>query len=62
MSCAHCNDTGSLSKDLHGDLDCVFCETATERLTVEGWAAVKTPNVDSIDAWLLYRFGKRAVA
>lgn len=58
MSCIHCNDTGSLSKDPHGYLDCARCDAAQERAALEGWVRAEAPNCDLIDAWLIYKHGK----
>jgi len=60
MNCEKCDDTGSLSKDLHGHLDCGHCGVAYERATVERWARENTPYCDSVDAWLLHQYGKAA--
>lgn len=62
MSCTHCNDTGSLSKNLHGYLDCTHCDTAEERVAVNIWADRAAPYVDQVDAWLIYQHGKAAAA
>jgi hypothetical protein len=58
MKCAHCNDTGSLTKLLWGSLDCVYCNAAIERATLNEWGEKVTPNVDEIDLWLIYLHGK----
>lgn len=34
-ACCFCNDTGSLSKLFHGDLDCVKCEVAEARVLLD---------------------------
>jgi hypothetical protein len=60
MSCAHCANTGSLSKDLHGHLDCTRCNVASERALVEHWVRQNTPNCNPTDAWLIYGLGKVA--
>lgn len=62
MTCEHCNDTGSLSRDLHGDLDCPYCDIALERIAVKTWARRHTPDCDPVDAWLLHQHGKAAAA
>lgn len=62
MSCAHCNDTGSLSKSLHGYLDCAHCGVAEERVAVNIWADCAGLDVSLVDAWLLYQHGKAAGA
>lgn len=62
MNCVHCNDTGSLSKNLHGYLDCPFCGTAEERVAVNIWVDCSAPNADLVDAWLIYQHGKAAAA
>ena len=60
MTCAKCDDTGSLSKDLHGYLDCAYCSVSVERVQVNIWADRATPTVDQVDAWLIYLHGKTA--
>lgn len=60
MKCTKCDDTGSLSKDLHGYMDCAYCNVSTERVQVNIWADRMTPNVDQVDAWLIYQLGKTA--
>ena len=60
MNCAHCNDTGSLSKNLHGYMDCAYCGVAEERVQVNIWADRTAPTVDQVDAWLIYQHGKTA--
>jgi len=67
MSCPHCNDTGSRSKDLRGYLDCTHCRVATEREQLETWIreqrrAGEMDHVPSDDAWLIYQLGKAAAA
>jgi len=62
MNCAHCNDTGSQSKNLHGYMDCAHCCVAEERVQVNIWADRTAPTVDQVDAWLIYQHGKTAAA
>lgn len=60
-ACTHCNDTGSLSKDLHGSLDCPACLVATERAQLEQWAVrsgIRCNDIASL--YLIYRHGKQA--
>lgn len=59
MNCSQCNDTGSLSRDLHGCLDCPHCDIADERVAVEAWVKQYTC-ADTVDAWLIYLRGKAA--
>lgn len=59
MTCSQCNDTGSLSKNLWGDLDCPHCDIADERVAVEKWVRQHTC-ADTVDAWLIYQRGKAA--
>lgn len=60
-ACLRCNGTGSLSKDLYGDLDCAHCEVATERVKLNAWIAAP-PEMDAheVSAWLIYQAGKAA--
>ena len=65
--CEHCNDTGSLSKELWGDLDCVHCWAAVERTALNGWLRERQRadgmgRIDYIDAWTIYQHGKAAGA
>jgi hypothetical protein len=63
MSCAHCADTGSLSKDLHGLLDCGHCSVATERSALAARAREWVRENDPIEClWLAYQQGKAAGA
>ncbi|UOD28751.1 hypothetical protein INH39_25420 [Massilia violaceinigra] len=55
MTCAHCNGTGSLSKDAYGYLDCAYCDVAQERADFEA-DAPEQPTV--VDLWLAYQRGK----
>lgn len=59
--CQFCDDTGSLSKALEGDLDCARCDVASERVNFEAWTAhAKLLGGGVIDAWKLYQMGKAA--
>lgn len=63
MNCVYCSDTGSLSRDLEGELDCVHCDVAQERAALEAWAArerILYGTESSI--WLIYQHGKAAGA
>ncbi len=65
--CDHCNDTGSLSKDIGGYLDCTHCHTASEREHLDNWIREQRhegvmEHVGRIDAWLIYQRGKAAAA
>lgn len=63
MNCIHCNDTGSLSRSLDGDLDCGHCDVAQERARVSSWAAGIRRQCDTGTlAWLAYLRGKAASA
>jgi hypothetical protein len=63
MSCAHCNDTGSLSKELHGILDCGHCDVATERTVFANWAReVVRENDPIVCLWLAHQRGRAAAA
>lgn len=37
MTCIHCSDTGSLSKQVTGDIDCIYCDAPYERGDLETW-------------------------
>jgi hypothetical protein len=67
MTCTHCNDTGSLTKELWGDLNCAYCSSAVERAALGDWLkqrqrADDIGHVDYIDAWTIYQHGKAAAA
>lgn len=63
MNCKHCNDTGSLSKDLDGYLDCAHCDVAEERAALEAWVIKNARNCDDMTAaWLIHQHGKAAAA
>lgn len=64
MICQHCNNTGSLSKDIDGHLDCGHCDTARERADLNAWAAAHLKHVSSASAerWALYLYGQAAAA
>ena len=62
MTCGYCNDTGSLSKQAWGQLDCGHCDVALERMRVEAWARRAAPATSAIDVWTIYQFGKAAGA
>lgn len=60
-TCEHCNGTGSLSKDIEGQMDCVYCGVARERADLEIWALRQGIRVGIVDLWLIYQHGKDAV-
>jgi hypothetical protein len=57
--CSHCADTGSLSKELEGQLDCGHCEAADDRVALEAWCNENIPkgSSKSAAAWLIYQHG-----
>lgn len=55
--CAHCADTGSLSKDIDGSLDCVYCPAALQRVGLETWALAENLDVGMSALWLIYLKG-----
>jgi hypothetical protein len=57
--CSHCADTGSLSKELEGQLDCVYCKATDERMALEAWCRANIPQFSSPStvAWLIYQHG-----
>jgi hypothetical protein len=60
MNCGHCNDTGSLSKDIGGHLDCPHCPAAQERTLLEGWYRAVRNQYDVPDLlWLAFQRGQR---
>lgn len=55
MTCEFCSDTGSLSKDVGGFLDCPYCDTPYERGDLETWykTVAKPQKHDLLDLlWL----------
>lgn len=60
MTCAHCNDTGSLSKDALGYMDCVHCDVAEERVALEAWAGGEGYFSTRSALWAIYQRGKAA--
>lgn len=60
VQCTHCNDTGSLSKDIEGQMDCVYCDVAGERAGLEIWALRNGIRAGIADLWLIYQHGKDA--
>jgi hypothetical protein len=61
--CEHCNDTGSLSKDIDGFLDCPHCDAAIERAGLEQWAGRELTQHSGLAAmWLIYQHGKATAA
>lgn len=61
--CAHCLDTGSLSKHMDGDLDCHYCDATEKRLALRAHLAYVTgwPQND-VTAWAAYLFAQRQAA
>lgn len=63
--CAHCRDTGSLSRDPYGQLDCGHCTVASERTTLNTWATQEgilrwSDGVGTWHLWLIYQHGYAA--
>jgi cytochrome c553 len=61
--CAHCFDTGSLSKQMDADLDCHYCEATEKRRKLRTHLAQFTawPDNDTV-AWAAYLFAQRQAA
>lgn len=61
MSCAHCADTGSLSKHAEGYFDCAYCDVAQERADFEARMrkTISQP-LGMPDLWIAYQRGKAA--
>lgn len=62
MTCPCCADTGSLSKDLDGLLDCTRCDAAAERAILEAWSRELRLYCDLRSLWLIYQHGKQAAS
>jgi len=58
--CTQCNDTGSLSKDIDGHLDCPHCDVAIERAGLEQWAGRQRLDCGLAAMWAIYQHGKAA--
>lgn len=53
--CEKCHDTGSISKHMAGNLDCVSCDAATERVAMVEFLD-KLPAMGDYDAaWLVHQ-------
>lgn len=60
MNCSNCADTGSLSKDVGGHLDCPHCVAAQQRAALEAWHRTVRNQYDPIDLlWLAFQRGQR---
>lgn len=61
--CAHCHDTGSLSKQIDGSLDCHYCDATEKRIAMRNHLAQFTgwPEND-VTAWAAYLFAQRQAA
>lgn len=60
--CEVCDDTGSKSRDLSGDIDCVACSAADERTALNfALCGIRRTNADEI-AWRAYQLGKAAAS
>lgn len=62
-SCLKCDDTGSLSTDPYGPLDCASCHIATERAALNAWATqagILRWN-DGVGTWHLWLIHRHAV-
>lgn len=57
-TCSHCCDTGSLSKDIEGLLDCPYCPAALQRVGLETWALAEKLDVGMSALWLIYSKGR----
>lgn len=61
MTCDRCDDTGSLSKDIDGFLDCPFCDASGERAELEKWVLTQGIAGGGLaSAWVIYQHGKTA--
>lgn len=62
MKCGTCDDTGSLSRNVEGLLDCTHCDVAHTRVFLEAWCRTYIPKgaSQSTAAWLIYQHGKAA--
>jgi hypothetical protein len=60
VKCYECHDTGSLSKDIGGHLDCPVCLAAMQRTELEGWYRSVKNQYDVLDLlWLAFQRGQR---
>lgn len=59
MKCFECHDTGSLSKDVGGHLDCPHCLAAQQRTELEAWFHSVRNRHDVLDLlWLAFQRGQ----
>lgn len=58
-NCWECGDTGSLSKNIDGQLDCGHCGVATKRAALNEWCRknIEYGASKSAAAWLIYQHG-----
>lgn len=55
-ACALCHDTGSLSKTVSGEWDCIYCDVTDERMAFVQWylAIAKPMQLSVLDLmWLV---------
>lgn len=57
-ACEHCDDTGSLSKEIEGQMDCAYCSVARERADLEVWALREGLRAGIADLWLIFQHGR----
>lgn len=55
-ACDFCDDTGSLSKSLHGDLDCAECMAAQHRVELNAMVARSAEHGEAL-YWQIYLAG-----
>jgi hypothetical protein len=55
-ACKFCDDTGSLSKDLYGSLDCAMCDVADQRARLN--AQLSTLDLTGeVRDWAIFKAG-----
>lgn len=61
--CKHCHDTGSLSKNIAGDLDCTHCDAPANRIALgKHLHGTSDYQIKANIAWIGYLFAQRQAA
>lgn len=58
--CPACHNTGSLSKELTGYLDCTSCDTADQRVQLAARLRYVAPEPGDVRDWAAYQLGRLA--
>lgn len=58
MICTHCEGSGSLSKELGGELDCAHCDAAVKRAALNNELKDMDPADHRGRAWVAFQLGR----